>query len=1144
LPTFFVGIVGVGWCVAQILRAREASPQGTTLTIHPPTGASFLGCAIGLLFLGLTWNGAAQTPPPRAFTVFVLDGAKPSVLGPPELIRRLDEMEQQAITDGPGAVLLSAKYVGKVKDTQALFDVVYELHSFGDKANVFVPLSGPPGNPQAGLQLIDAFLDGAPAFPAPHKTGFLFPIRGKGAHTLRVSFSVRVAADGDQLKLHYSIPKLIQNEVKLQGLSPTRKLVSLHGFGEEKWLADGAKPATPWHAQLGYEGIVHLRWANPKASPGPKTVEVKENHFWDLHPSSPALTSVLRYLVGNDSRASFAVSAPDGLHVRGVEVFKASSPGAPSTRVVVRSWNVIGDTDQRRLVIELAQPAGGEVTIQIEAVPFAGVKAGKVVLAPPAPLQGKSSGGSLAYRLNAKEVAIFAKNLNVQSSKTDEFEILGKKPAVLVTRAYRFERSAVKAALELVTQPNTWRAQGQLQWIVDAHHADLAGKVTITSLHADVAFLEFFADPALTIAQVAGADVARWQRQDSRLQIWLKQPRKETTLAIAGWRSTSMKSRPPEEQKIALPAIYPLNTAPGGLTLDVRAAAGLQLKVGALKRLRTAAPGALQFIVDEAPYEASFHVSPDTQPPDAFLLTKVQASERGFDYWHGIRLISKRGYLPDVVLRVADCPHGALLDAPGGTPKQVTAKTAKDQTWIVTYPRDLPQDVTLTVRASIAAHQGRKLTLPIVAIESVTLRNHGLAWTGVDIETGEPPEKLGHQKAAKDRLASSVREDWYTEVALWNHASAPRAAVAVLPPASLPTTTRVLASSEAIWPTTEGHWMHEAAYWIAATEETDLRVKFPRPVGSLGVWIDGGFLPAATPGRAEVTLRLTASREPRRIELRWRYAQDVEQSESPEVGAVKLEQAILPDHSRVLWMPPGTTAPSSSSSPTVVSRFLSEARAHMQISAALAQESRSEHAKKIATRQLQFRACIRQADYALACLKTIRPDLDLTTWQAHVRALDRQNAELAKEHRFEAQRQAALKAKVHALVPAFFDERITPGVPLVLSPTLPELALSTADAAQLAGQWTASYLLLLVGVFLLIASYFRHGWSVFQHAAPELAVALIGGVWALFGIGLIGAILLGMFALYRLWWLTVVLRDWFVGAAPTPDKAKSSSDSP
>src|SRR5207302_4832155 len=117
--------------------------------------------------------------------------------------------------------------------------------------------------------------------------------------------------------------------------------------------------------------------------------------------------------------------------------------------------------------------------LNLDIVPQAFAKRTQLPLPLPAPLQGNSKTGLLGYRLDAVELQPKAQNLGtVQGISTDEFEQQWKKlgaPALAsaASRAYRFQRVAPQAGLELRIEPTDRQAQLQVLWNFDRHHAEL-----------------------------------------------------------------------------------------------------------------------------------------------------------------------------------------------------------------------------------------------------------------------------------------------------------------------------------------------------------------------------------------------------------------------------------------------------------------------------------------------------------------------------------------------------------------------------------------------------------------------------------------------------------------------------------------------
>ena len=277
LPILAALIVSMAVCLIRLMRMKgnESRIGGSTI-IKPAAKAA----GLSVIFLGFTSALSAQPMAPRTYSVFIIDGKKPAVLVPPELIARLDEMQKET-SGAPGAAIVQAKYMGKFKDGLASFEVEYQIHC-GKDANVVIPL--------AGVQLQEgAFLDGAPVFPAPHKSGYAVPIKGKGEHRLRLSFAVHVGSANDHFDLKFTIPKVVQSSMLVEWAAPVQGLSCQHCWGEEKRTVDGRQAVRDWQGQLGGENAVQLHWTNLGSLPASKMIEVAEAHFWDLRPASGTL---------------------------------------------------------------------------------------------------------------------------------------------------------------------------------------------------------------------------------------------------------------------------------------------------------------------------------------------------------------------------------------------------------------------------------------------------------------------------------------------------------------------------------------------------------------------------------------------------------------------------------------------------------------------------------------------------------------------------------------------------------------------------------------------------------------------------------------------------------------------------------------
>ena len=633
LPVLVVVSVACIWHMLRLVQHKPAdkSSGGSTIVKPAATAAAFL------LLLGVaTWT-PAQPPLPTRYPVLIVNDAKPAALVAPELLAKLDELENQTIFGPQGALLLNARYAGKVNEGGAAFEAQYDLHRFKEQANLVIPLTG--------VQLLEgAFLDGAPVYPTVHRNGYALPIRGNGAHHLRLAFSARIASGGDHFELKFTIPKLAQTELALRWPTPTPAVDCLHCSGQE------VTSTQEWHAQVGYEGLVHLRWANTAALPALKTIEVKEAHFWDLRPGALALSSSLQYALGKSSLTQLGVAVPDGLHVRAVEAAAMGAlPLTPTpTPILIKNWQVLGKGAQRRLLVDFSQPITGNIVLNLEFAVQPAAPTRPMMTLPlrlPTASQGKSKSGLLGYRLDAKETKASPQNLSVQSIQPEDFELGWKKQSIgssapAASRAYSFQRPLPQAGAGLIleVQPLARQAQLDVEWRLDMHCAELEAKCLLTSSHEDLSIVTFFIDPALTLSDVTGPEVGRWYLQDSLLQVWLRLPCKQAAVKLTGWRPFDKSTLQQAKKRLALPCVYPLQTQITAASLKLIPARGVRADTDQMRGLRPDPAGPSTWRIDGFPYAASFWLSADNQLLEASLLTKVQSVETGLEIRQGIRI--------------------------------------------------------------------------------------------------------------------------------------------------------------------------------------------------------------------------------------------------------------------------------------------------------------------------------------------------------------------------------------------------------------------------------------------------------------------------------------------------------------------------
>src|SRR5262249_25998379 len=133
------------------------------------------------------------------------------------------------------------------------------------------------------------------------------------------------------------------------------------------------------------------------------------------------------------------------------------------------------------------------------------------------------------------------------------------------------------------------------------------------------------------VTEVRGPDVRYWTRNDKSLQIWLKEPCKETTVLLGGWLPYG-KGAPKAKAGaggLVLPAV-PLPDSVNARVGRLTAAPGLAVTPERLEALVPAAdaavPGALQYTTQQVKYGGTFQVRPAALTPEVEILTSGEVT--------------------------------------------------------------------------------------------------------------------------------------------------------------------------------------------------------------------------------------------------------------------------------------------------------------------------------------------------------------------------------------------------------------------------------------------------------------------------------------------------------------------------------------
>src|SRR5207248_2858839 len=223
----------------------------------------------------LTTTSRAAAPAPA--TVFLVpgpDGETSTVLLPPELAEQLRESERNGTLTLGGAHLIAARYTGQAEGALARFRARFEVQSFTEAAaTLTLPLTG--------VVLLDAQLDGGPAYPQFAGDRYSIAIRGRGPHVLELSFQVPVTGVGDDKEIRFTAPEAVSCGLALDLPAGSRLPYAVNRRGAQSLTAADGRPRL--EADFGRTGTIHVRWQTANtADVTSATVAVQEAYLWDL----------------------------------------------------------------------------------------------------------------------------------------------------------------------------------------------------------------------------------------------------------------------------------------------------------------------------------------------------------------------------------------------------------------------------------------------------------------------------------------------------------------------------------------------------------------------------------------------------------------------------------------------------------------------------------------------------------------------------------------------------------------------------------------------------------------------------------------------------------------------------------------------
>ncbi|HEV3142245.1 MAG TPA: hypothetical protein VGZ47_00005, partial [Gemmataceae bacterium] len=355
------GLASGGILLIAVIRwGATRRPRITTAkSVISRSGSALASSLLAVILLTFTGESAPPAPTPVYLLPGSPDDSTPrTVLAPPELIEQLQALARHA-APASRALLLEARYVGRIAGDGVTFDAHFQIHCWSDeKAVVHLPLSG--------IQLQQALLDGAVAWPRSAGADRLaFEVKGNGSHALTLRFFVP-ASGATEREARFGIPELPISKLTVSAAADVTQLQVLSWKGAQRLQLE---PEPKLEADLGRIQSVQLLWQTPSPAAKPTPIPVQEVHLWDLSETAGRLQSVFRYSLGSQSISQLEFEVPAELEVvqAGVRALdnRIASPGLPG----LKDWRWEGTGANRRLQLQLPFPLTGQVQLNLELLP-------------------------------------------------------------------------------------------------------------------------------------------------------------------------------------------------------------------------------------------------------------------------------------------------------------------------------------------------------------------------------------------------------------------------------------------------------------------------------------------------------------------------------------------------------------------------------------------------------------------------------------------------------------------------------------------------------------------------------------------------------------------------------------------------------
>lgn len=826
-------LAGLVLAVPVLLTLRRGEKRAAPSTAGPRAAAA------AALVLACAWLGGVSAQPGVPEAVYIVEGE--GALLSPALHKRLQVSARPEPT--AGAVLLAARYEGRMSGGTAEVEATFTLHSFREgRVNVEVPLDG--------VQLVgDVMLDGARvlarALPGP-KGGYTVPVTGKGGHRVQMKFRVTVSGLGDEAgmrQMRFTAPRLWQAHLSFQAPAGATHLHAPGRGGAQ------AVKGSRIDAELGaLAGPLTLQWHQEGKAAVPRRQAFRESYLWELRPDTSRLTMSLRYTLTGGTQA-LEVDVPAGLEVVSASAWR---PRGVSAEVPVRlaRWALAAG----RLRLEFPGPVSGDVEAEVDLVPHGPVSGEALPL--PRPHGEPVEPGRLAY---------FAPGLEV--GRAGVVGLTGVKPAEKQDYAATFRRAtAPRLRIEARPKSAPFDVEQRVRYTAGPRRAEFTASVRVVGAEGPAALAYDLGDAkGLVVTGVEGAGVGTWAQSGRSLLVWLDR-RAGAALEVSGWLPLSGKPA-----RLDLPCLRPAGAARVRTEVALAPEAGWQVVPQTLTQLVPSPRGPLEYDARGRQHGGAFQVRA-AAPVTARVRTTAAARGEELVFESSVECLVPAGARA-VTVRLRGWPGSAELEVPAGAVvrRREQSRRGPDRNERVWHlePRAGVGRLTLVARGRMPLEEAAG----------------GVSMPDVQAGPGERTLSVGEGLAADAGagLEPAGAGAWHAKGPAWSLRLVPRRAARAARAEVL------LQEVRATVPDGQA-WLHEVVWRLKAGGAADLRVVLPRAAEMAGLEVDG----AAVPARAEqgaVWLSLPASSGPRVVRLLYRLDPGLEALWRPELAAPDLEGA-------------------------------------------------------------------------------------------------------------------------------------------------------------------------------------------------------------------------------------------------------------